>query len=61
MGASTDLANEALRRLLVNATYSLLGMTVLEKADVTIVGEYKPTAFRGNGYKKGVKPADLQK
>jgi hypothetical protein len=61
MGASTDLANEALRRLLVNATYSLLGMTVPEKADVTIVGEYKPTAFRGNGYKKGVKPADLQK
>jgi hypothetical protein len=61
MGASTDMANEGLRRLLVNATYSLLDLKVPEKADVTIVGEYKPTAYRGNGYKKGMKPADYQK
>lgn len=61
MGASTDLANEGLRRLLVNAVYSLLELKVPEKADVTIVGEYKPTAYRGNGYTKGMKPADYQK
>lgn len=59
MGASTDLANEAFRRLLVNAAYSLLDLKVPEKADVTVVGEFKPSAYRGNGYKKGVKPADL--
>ncbi|HYE19820.1 MAG TPA: hypothetical protein VEA69_15325 [Tepidisphaeraceae bacterium] len=60
MGSSTDLANEPFRRLLVNATYSLLDLKVPEKADVTVVGEYKPSAYRGGGYKKGVKPADLK-
>jgi hypothetical protein len=59
MGASTDLANEAFRRLLVNAAYSLLDLKVPEKANVDLVGEFKPSAYRGNGYKKGIKPADL--
>jgi hypothetical protein len=58
MGSSTDLENEALRRLLVNATYQLLGMPVPAKAEVDIVGEYKPTAYGFGGFKKGVKPAD---
>jgi hypothetical protein len=58
MGSSTDLTNEPLRRLIVNATYWLLDMKVPEKADVTIVGEYKPTAFGFDAFKKGVKPAD---
>jgi hypothetical protein len=60
MGASTDLANEALRRLLVNATYFLLDMKVPEKADVSIVGDYQPSAFRGNGFRPGMKPADFK-
>lgn len=60
MGASTDLTNEALRRLLVNASFDLLGLKVPQKADVTIVGDYTPSAYRGDGYKKGVKPADLK-
>ena len=60
MGSAADVANEGLRRLLVNATYSLLDLKVPEKADVTIVGDYKPSAYRGGGYKKGVKPADLK-
>ncbi|HEV3144963.1 MAG TPA: ThuA domain-containing protein [Gemmataceae bacterium] len=61
MGASQDLQSEGLRRLLVNACYWALGMDdkIAEKANVDIVGEYKPLPFRGNGYKKGVKPADL--
>jgi len=29
-------------------------------ADVTLVGEFKPSAYRGNGYKKGMKPADFK-
>lgn len=58
MGSSTDLENEALRRLLVNATFQLLKLPVPAKADVAVVGEYKPTAYGFNGYKKGVKPAD---
>ena len=60
MGSSTDLTNEALRRLLVNAVYSLLDMKVPEKADVTIVGEYKPTAFGFDGHRKGAKPGDYK-
>lgn len=61
MGAATDLENEALRRLIVNAVYDLLGMKVPPKADVALVGEYKPSPFGFDGHKKGVKPEDLQK
>ena len=61
MGASQDLASEGLRRLLVNATYWASGMEdkIPEKSKVDIVGEYKPSPFRNNGFTKGVKPADL--
>lgn len=58
MGSATDLQNEALRRLLVNAAYDLVGLPVPEKADVAIVGEYHPTAYGFDGFKKGVRPAD---
>jgi hypothetical protein len=61
LGAATDLENEALRRLIVNATYDLLGLPVPEKADVTLVGEYKPNAYGFGGFKKGLKPADFAK
>jgi hypothetical protein len=61
MGSAADLTNEGLRRLLVNATYSLVGLPVPEKADVTIVGDFKPTAYGFDGFKKGMKPADFQK
>ena len=60
MGSSTDLVNEAFRRLLVNAVYSLLDMKVPDKADVELVGEYKPSAYGFGGQKKGVRPADLK-
>lgn len=60
MGSSTDLVNAPLRRLIINAAYDLLGLKVPAQANVEIVGEYKPIAYGFNGYKKGVKPADLQ-
>ncbi len=61
MGASQDLESEGLRRLLVNASYWATAMEdkIPEKSKVDIVGEYKPLPFRGGGFKKGVKPADL--
>ena len=59
MGSSTDLANESLRRLIVNAAYSFTGLAVPAKADVALVGEFVPTMYGFNGGKKGVKPADL--
>jgi hypothetical protein len=59
MGASVDLENEALRRMLVNAAYWCMGMNVPEKADVDLVGRYNPSFFGFGGFKKGVKPEDL--
>jgi hypothetical protein len=60
MGSSTDLASEGLRRLVVNAVYTLLDMKVPEGGtDVRIVGDYDPTPFGNNRFKKGVKPSDL--
>ncbi len=63
MGAATDLENEPLRRLLVNACFWALGMenAIPEKANVTLVGEYKPSKFSFGGYRKGLKPADYAK
>ncbi len=59
MGAATDLLSEGLRRLIVNAAYWTLGMEdqIPEKANVAIVGEFQPTPFGFDGFKKGVKPA----
>src|SRR5687768_9125854 len=58
MGAATDLQSEGLRRLVVNGVYWGLGMDVPTKADVSYVGEYKPTMYGFKGAKKGVKPSD---
>jgi glucose/arabinose dehydrogenase/azurin len=57
MGAATDLENEGLRRLLVNAVYWGTGLAVPDKADVALVGEYKPTMYGFDGFIKGTKPA----
>ncbi|MGH9432946.1 MAG: ThuA domain-containing protein [Terriglobia bacterium] len=59
MGAADDFENEALRRLLVNATYWTLGLKVPRKADVRLVGEYHPHSFLSREYTHGVKPSDL--
>ncbi len=62
MGASQDLLSEGLRRLLVNAAYWDLGMEsqIVPDSSVAIVGEYSPRGFANNGFKKGVRPEDLQ-
>jgi len=62
MGASVDLENEDLRRLLVNACYWTAGLQdkIPAKADVDYVGEYKPTWFGFGKFKPGVKPTDLE-
>jgi hypothetical protein len=61
MGSSTDLKNEGLRRLLVNAAYAFTGLEVPAKAEVGLVGDYQPLPYGFGGEKKGVKPADLAK
>jgi hypothetical protein len=60
MGSSQDLQSEGFRRLLVNASYWALGMesAIPDRAKVDLVGDYAPTPFKFDGFKKGVKPAD---
>jgi hypothetical protein len=58
MGAATDFLSEGLRRLVVNAVYWCADFNVPERADVRFVGEYRPTAYGFNGFRKQVKPSD---
>ncbi|MFP6893795.1 MAG: hypothetical protein VCA18_08600, partial [Opitutales bacterium] len=45
MGASVDLVNEDLRRLLVNAVYHLTSLEVPKKADVAFVDPFYPSFY----------------
>ncbi len=58
MGAATDLENEDLRRLLVNAIYWGFNLEIPSKADVSYVDPYKPSQYSFNGFRKGIKPED---
>ena len=60
IGSSTDMASADLRRVLVNATYWMLGMEVPNKAKVDPVGPYNPTPFGFNRFRKGIRPKDLR-
>ncbi len=59
MGAAADLRDESLRRLLVNAVYWGFGMEVPAKADVQLVGDFRPTEYGFNTFRKGIKPDDF--
>ena len=64
IGAATDLESEDLRRLLVNYCYWSLGLADKlprerdAPTDVRYVGEYRPSNFGFDRWKRGVKPAD---
>jgi type 1 glutamine amidotransferase len=60
MGASQDLANDGLRRLLVNASFWALGMEdrIPAKADVELIGEFRPRPFGFGAFAKGVRPEE---
>jgi type 1 glutamine amidotransferase len=58
LGSATDLQNEGLRRLLVNAAYSFTGLEVPAKANVEYVDPYKPLFYGFNGFRKGLKVSD---
>jgi type 1 glutamine amidotransferase len=61
MGAATDLLNEGVRRLIVNAVYWCQGMEdkIPSRANVDLVGPYQPTPFGFGGFRKGLKPSDF--
>ncbi|WP_049722322.1 PVC-type heme-binding CxxCH protein [Gilvimarinus polysaccharolyticus] len=62
-GAAIDFAEPALRRLVVNASYYLLGKSVPARADVTPVDRYEPSfyGFQAPDYylARGLKVADF--
>lgn len=58
MGAASDLDDENLRRLVVNGVYWGLGMEIPKKADVSIKGDYNPTFYGFNTFKKQQTPSD---
>lgn len=60
MGAATDLENEGLRRLIVNAVYWGLGLDVPAKANVAYVDEYAPSFYGFDGFRKGLHAADFE-
>ena len=60
MGAATDLECEGLRRLVVNGVYWGLGLDVPARANVDVVGAFKPTMFGFGGAKKHMKPSDYE-
>lgn len=71
LASGIDFTCEDLRRVIVNGVYWGFGLEVPGKADVSYVGEYKPTMYGTRdspdasdpwgfrGFKRGVKPADL--
>jgi hypothetical protein len=58
MGAATDLANEGLRRMVVNAVLWGFEIEIPDKADVRFVDPYAPAPYAFKGYRRGLTPAD---
>lgn len=62
IGSAEDFESDGLRRLLVNAVYWGLGIErrIPARSNVDYVGDFRPSHFGFQGFKKGVKPSDLK-
>lgn len=62
MGASIDLLNEDLRRLIVNGCFWAIGMEmqIPVKADVDFISDYNPKMFGYGLFKKGMFPSNFE-
>jgi len=60
MGGATDLPNDGVRRMILNACYWALGQErrIKGNSNISFVREYKPTPFKFGGYIRGLKPGD---
>lgn len=60
-GASQDILSDGFRRLLVNAQLWAVDMedAITPDGEISFVGPYNPTNFKFEGYRRGVKPADI--
>jgi len=57
MGAASDLTNEGLRRMVVNAVLWGFGLDVPAQADVRFVDPYEPAPY-SKAYRRGITPDD---
>jgi Trehalose utilisation len=60
LGAATDLANEDLRRLIINGVLWGAGVVIPTKTNVTLVGDYHPSTYDFDGFKKNTKSEDYK-
>ena len=62
MGSSLGFQSEDMRRLVVNASFYLLGMegSITPELSMDIVGEYMPTMFGFDTFRKGMKVGDFK-
>lgn len=58
MGAATDLINEGLRRMVINAVLWGFELPIPGKTDVRFVDPYAPSAYAFKGYRRGITPED---
>lgn len=58
LGAASDLANEGLRRLVVNAVLWGFELEIPARTDVRFVDPYEPAAYAFKGYRRGLTPGD---
>ena len=58
MGAATDLVNEGLRRMVVNAVLWGFELPIPAETDVRFVDPYAPTPYAFKGYRRGLVPED---
>ncbi|MEO6246263.1 MAG: ThuA domain-containing protein [Opitutaceae bacterium] len=58
MGAATDLLNEGLRRMVVNAVFWGFGLDISAATDVRFVDPYAPSPYAFKGYRRGLTPED---
>ncbi|MBN3584429.1 ThuA domain-containing protein [Algoriphagus aestuarii] len=62
LGSSLDFESEDMRRLIVNASFWLLEMpeVITPELSVDIVGNYEPTMFGFDSFRKGMKVSDFK-
>jgi hypothetical protein len=58
LGAATDLVNEGLRRMVVNAVLWGFELDIPARTDVRFVDPYEPAPYAFKGYRRGITPAD---
>ncbi len=60
-GASEDFLDDGFRRMFINAAFWTAGMEAAIQADsdISLVGPYHPARYAFDGFRIGVKPADM--